>query len=53
MRSYDPAIRDEPLIYRLEEAVMHYGEGIKMLVNGEWRIALTRLSVGYAALAPL
>jgi cyanate lyase len=33
MRSFDSAIRDEPLIYRLEEAVMHYGEGLKMVIN--------------------
>lgn len=33
MRAYDPQIAQEPLIYRLIEAVMHYGESIKDLVN--------------------
>ncbi|GAB5037032.1 cyanate hydratase [Nannochloropsis oceanica] len=33
-RSYDRAVlRTEPLIYRLEEAVLHYGMGIKAIVN--------------------
>jgi cyanate lyase len=35
MRSYDPAIRDEPLVYRLDEAVMHYGEALKQIINGK------------------
>jgi cyanate lyase len=34
MRSYDPALRDEPLVYRLDEAVMHYGEALKHIING-------------------
>ena len=29
-RSFDPAIVQEPLIYRLVEAMQHYGEGIKV-----------------------
>ena len=33
LRSYDPQIIQEPLIYRLVEAVMHYGESIKELIN--------------------
>lgn len=33
MRAYDPQIAQEPLVYRLIEAVMHYGESIKDLVN--------------------
>jgi cyanate lyase len=33
MRSFDPSIMQEPLIYRLVEAMQHYGEGIKHLVN--------------------
>jgi cyanate lyase len=33
MRTYDPQIAQEPLIYRLIEAVMHYGESIKDLIN--------------------
>mmetsp|Transcript_44405 Transcript_44405/g.122857 ORF Transcript_44405/g.122857 Transcript_44405/m.122857 type:complete len:178 (+) Transcript_44405:80-613(+) len=33
MRSFDPAILQEPNVYRTYEAVMHYGEAIKALVN--------------------
>eukprot|EP00243_Klebsormidium_subtile_P004042 TRINITY_DN17816_c0_g1_i1.p1 TRINITY_DN17816_c0_g1~~TRINITY_DN17816_c0_g1_i1.p1 ORF type:complete len:164 (+),score=55.12 TRINITY_DN17816_c0_g1_i1:220-711(+) len=33
MRAYDPTIIQEPLIYRLNEAVMHYGRAIKDIVN--------------------
>ena len=33
MRSFDPTIMQEPLIYRLVEAMQHYGAGIKHLVN--------------------
>ena len=33
MRAYDPQIAQEPLVYRLIEAVMHYGESIKDLIN--------------------
>ncbi len=33
LRSYDPQLIQEPLIYRLVEAVMHYGESIKDLIN--------------------
>jgi cyanate lyase len=32
-RSFDPTIMQEPLIYRLIEAIQHYGQGIKMVVN--------------------
>ncbi|EWM25168.1 cyanate hydratase [Nannochloropsis gaditana] len=33
-RSYDrDVLRTEPLVYRLEEAVLHYGLGIKAIVN--------------------
>lgn len=32
-RSFDESIRDEPLVYRLLEAVLHYGEGLKSIVN--------------------
>lgn len=35
MRSYDPAITQEPHIYRLTEAVLHYGESIKAVMNEE------------------
>ena len=33
MRSFDPAIMQEPLVYRLVEAMQHYGLGLKHLVN--------------------
>ena len=33
MRSYDEEIIQEPLIYRMNEAVMHNGESIKEIVN--------------------
>ncbi|KAK9137791.1 hypothetical protein Sjap_008385 [Stephania japonica] len=33
MRSYDPHLIQEPAIYRLNEAVMHFGESIKEIIN--------------------
>lgn len=33
MRSFDPLMMQEPLVYRLVEAMQHYGMGIKHLVN--------------------
>mmetsp|Transcript_16981 Transcript_16981/g.20867 ORF Transcript_16981/g.20867 Transcript_16981/m.20867 type:complete len:175 (+) Transcript_16981:46-570(+) len=33
MRSFDPAILQEPNVYRTYEAITHYGEAIKALVN--------------------
>lgn len=33
MRSFDPAIEQEPFVYRLIEAIQHYGKGLKMLAN--------------------
>ncbi|KAB1219309.1 Cyanate hydratase [Morella rubra] len=36
MRSYDPNMIQEPTIYRLNEAVMHFGESIKEIVNEEF-----------------
>eukprot|EP01041_Mallomonas_annulata_P013426 gene13426-28471_t len=32
-RSFDPQMLQEPLVYRLIEAMQHYGKGIKQLVN--------------------
>lgn len=32
-RSFDPAIMQEPLVYRLVEAMQHYGDGLKLLIN--------------------
>lgn len=35
-RSYDPNLIQEPAIYRLNEAVMHFGESIKEIINEEF-----------------
>ncbi|KAJ3682379.1 hypothetical protein LUZ60_014952 [Juncus effusus] len=35
-RSYHPNIIQEPSIYRLNEAVMHFGESIKQIINEEF-----------------
>uniref|UniRef100_A0A0E0M8L8 Cyanate hydratase n=1 Tax=Oryza punctata TaxID=4537 RepID=A0A0E0M8L8_ORYPU len=35
-RSYHPDIVHEPAIYRLNEAVMHFGESIKEIINEEF-----------------
>ncbi|CAM9652788.1 unnamed protein product [Ascophyllum nodosum] len=32
-RSFDHSVSDEPLVYRLQEAVLHYGEGLKSIIN--------------------
>ncbi|KAI5573130.1 hypothetical protein BDE02_10G058900 [Populus trichocarpa] len=36
MRSYDPNLIQEPCVYRLNEAVMHFGESIKEIINEEF-----------------
>ncbi|KAK8636895.1 hypothetical protein V6N13_064330 [Hibiscus sabdariffa] len=39
LRSYDPNLIQEPIVYRLNEAVMHFGESIKEIINeefGDW-----------------
>ncbi|MCL7036007.1 hypothetical protein MKW94_008599 [Papaver nudicaule] len=36
MRSYNPNLIQEPTIYRLNEAVMHFGESIKEIINEEF-----------------
>ncbi|XP_008438481.1 cyanate hydratase isoform X1 [Cucumis melo] len=36
MRSYDPCLIQEPTVYRLNEAVMHFGESIKEIINEEF-----------------
>jgi len=33
MRSFDPAIMQEPMIYRFVEFMQHYGAGLKALIN--------------------
>ncbi|CAH8261552.1 unnamed protein product [Arabidopsis lyrata] len=35
-RSYDPNLIQEPTIYRLNEAVMHFGESIKEIINEDF-----------------
>jgi len=36
MRSFDPSIMQEPLIYRLVEMMQHYGMGLKHMINEEF-----------------
>lgn len=36
MRSYDPNLLQEPTVYRLHEAVMHFGESIKEIINEDF-----------------
>ncbi|KAI3738903.1 hypothetical protein L2E82_29161 [Cichorium intybus] len=36
LRSYDPSIIQDPTVYRLNEAVMHFGESIKEIINEEF-----------------
>ncbi|XP_068662926.1 cyanate hydratase-like [Aristolochia californica] len=36
MRSYEPSIIQDPTVYRLNEAVMHFGESIKDIINEEF-----------------
>lgn len=36
LRSYDPHLIQDPTIYRLNEAVMHFGESIKEIINEEY-----------------
>ena len=33
MRKFDPALLQEPNVYRTNEAIMHYAEAMKMLIN--------------------
>jgi cyanate lyase len=32
-RCYDPELQQEPFVYRLIEAINHYGDGLKLLAN--------------------
>ncbi|KAF9606901.1 hypothetical protein IFM89_029502 [Coptis chinensis] len=36
LRSYDPLLIQEPAIYRLNEAIMHFGESIKDIINEQF-----------------
>ncbi|KAJ4957872.1 hypothetical protein NE237_024983 [Protea cynaroides] len=50
MRSYDPAILNEPALYRLNEAMMHFGESIKDIINedfGEYRNPLLMSAIDF------
>lgn len=33
IRSFDPALQQDPFVYRLIEAVQHYGRGLKLIAN--------------------
>ncbi|KAK9160564.1 hypothetical protein Syun_006905 [Stephania yunnanensis] len=43
MRSHDPHLIQEPAIYRLNEAVMHFGESIKEIINEKFGDGITSL----------
>ncbi|GAB2294355.1 hypothetical protein Dimus_028563 [Dionaea muscipula] len=36
LRSYDPNLIQDPTVYRLNEAVKHFGESIKEIINEEF-----------------
>ncbi|KAI8004964.1 Cyanate hydratase [Camellia lanceoleosa] len=36
LRSYDPNLIQDPTVYRLNEAIMHFGESIKEIINEEF-----------------
>ncbi|TKY53744.1 Cyanate hydratase [Spatholobus suberectus] len=36
LRSYDPNLIQDPTIYRLNEAIMHFGESIKDIINEDF-----------------
>ncbi|CAI9118105.1 OLC1v1019623C1 [Oldenlandia corymbosa var. corymbosa] len=36
LRSYEPNLIQDPTVYRLNEAVMHFGESIKEIINEEF-----------------
>ncbi|KAK2453896.1 plastid developmental protein DAG [Trifolium repens] len=36
LRSYDPNLIQDPTVYRLNEAVMHFGESIKEIINEDF-----------------
>ncbi|ESR33539.1 Cyanate hydratase [Citrus sinensis] len=42
IRSYDPNLIQEPTVYRLNEAVMHFGESIKEIINEEFGDGISR-----------
>ncbi|CAN6864912.1 unnamed protein product [Brassica oleracea] len=41
-RSYDPNLIEEPTVYRLNEAVMHFGESIKEIIYLHVSVCLWR-----------
>ena len=38
-RSYDPNLTQDPHIFRMQEAVLHFGQSIKTIVNEKARTA--------------
>ncbi|XP_024522985.1 cyanate hydratase-like [Selaginella moellendorffii] len=36
LRSYEPTLIQDPIVYRLNEAVMHYAQSIKAIINEEF-----------------
>ncbi|XP_057781522.1 cyanate hydratase [Salvia miltiorrhiza] len=36
LRSYDPNLIQDPTVYRLNEAIMHFGESIKEIINEDF-----------------
>ncbi|XP_020963160.1 cyanate hydratase-like isoform X1 [Arachis ipaensis] len=41
LRSYDPHLIQDPTVYRLNEAVMHFGESIKEIINEDFGDGIT------------
>jgi len=35
-RHYDPLVTQDPTVYRLQEAILHYGQGMKAIINEEF-----------------
>ena len=50
MRGFDSEILKEPHVYRTYEAITHYGEAIKMLINEQvWCVILSLVTVALAS----
>ncbi|MBA0576660.1 hypothetical protein Golob_024529, partial [Gossypium lobatum] len=47
--SYHPNLIHEPTLYRLDEAVMHYGESIKEITNEEFGNGIMSATVFYCS----
>ncbi|GER52257.1 cyanate hydratase [Striga asiatica] len=46
LRSYDPNLIQDPAVYRLNEAVMHFGESIKEIINEEFGDGMSNSDYG-------